>query len=215
MNERMSNTLMVVAVACAVVTTSLVAWRQVSRASQTDKQGQRVDDWREFAEGRHVLGPPSASVVIVEFLDFQCPACRRMSLTIDSLMHRGEPDVRLVRRHFPLQEIHPQAMSLALGAICAEQQGAFSEYYTTTFLNQAKTRAPEFAGPVSLMPLTVDSAAASRCIADPGTASMVQLDIAAGYRASVEATPTLLINGRRYKGSRSLASLDSLLDQAR
>jgi protein-disulfide isomerase len=138
-----------------------------------------------------------------------------MSFTIDTVLARGQSSIRLVRRHFPLQNIHPKAHELARAGVCAEQQGEFDAYYRAAFEQQTTTLAPDWSGPLALMPPGIDSGRLHRCLEDPATAAIVEADIKAGSAIGLTATPSLLINGRLYRGSRSVAALDSLIAIAR
>src|SRR5262249_30688501 len=69
-------------------------------------------------DGAPSMGPPNASVTIVEFGDFECPSCRQL----DSILRKMLPEypkVRFVFKDFPLESIHPWAMTAALVGRCA------------------------------------------------------------------------------------------------
>src|SRR5579863_6688201 len=73
----------------------------------------------------HVLGPEHAPVAIVEYGDFQCPTCKQAAPTLKLLLERYSGRVRLVFRHFPLEQAHAQALAAAEAAECAGEQGKF------------------------------------------------------------------------------------------
>ena len=85
--------------------------------------------------GDEYKGNPEASVVVVEFSDFQCPACQQHSLlvqpTLDQeLIETG--DILWVYKHLPL-EMHPQSLVAAVAAECAADQGKFWEMHDLLF----------------------------------------------------------------------------------
>jgi protein-disulfide isomerase len=84
----------------------------------------------------HVLGDSSAPVEVVEYGDFQCPACRVAIAGVNCLLERFEGQVKFAYRHFPLEEIHPYALCAAEAAECAGAQGRFWEMHQLLFENQ-------------------------------------------------------------------------------
>jgi protein-disulfide isomerase len=108
------------------------------------------------------------------------------------------PDVRLVRRHFPLdpacnpvvkRAIHPGACQLARAAVCADEQGRFGEMDDALFRNQKeKLPVEEVASRAGL-----DLASFRTCLAAPASAARVAADVAAGIAAGVPATPAYVV----------------------
>lgn len=218
MNERISNVLMIIAVACALTTTGLIARRELGGAVNGDAaEGRRVPEWRQVvSESRHAPshGPATAAVTIVEFFDFQCPACRRASFTLDTILDRHSAGVRVIHRHFPLQRIHPRAYELAVGGVCSARMGVYDEYRRRVFA--AQPRITEYWDDLlSMFGPAPDSALISSCFGDPSAGEVVQRDIAAGQRLGVTATPSFLINDRLHSGVWNVDQLDSLIAIAR
>jgi protein-disulfide isomerase len=84
-------------------------------------------------------GDPAASVVLVEFSDFECPFCARFFRDAyqrihDSYVATGK--VRYVFRHLPLEDIHPKAFEAAEVAECSRRQGLFWQVHDQLFVNQ-------------------------------------------------------------------------------
>ena len=61
------------------------------------------------AQGKQFRGTDGARVTIVEFSDFQCPYCAAAQPTLERLLHEYDGEVKLVYRHFPLDQIHSKA----------------------------------------------------------------------------------------------------------
>lgn len=156
---------------------------------------------------RHVKGGEAASITIVEFSDFQCPACAQAFADLRDLV-RGRSDVRLIFRHFPLDaacnaamthSMHPDACLAAAGAECAAQQDRFWDYHDRLFEDQrALDRDSLFR---HARELGLDIPAFRTCLDDPATMERVRADVAAGTRMGVDSTPTIFINGRRVDGA--------------
>lgn len=105
--------------------------------STTNMGGAELSD-AIVIENEHVKGNPNASITIVEYSDFQCPACAstypRVAQTIDDY---GD-DVRLIYRHFPLSTIHPHARLAAEASEAAGLQGDFWGMHDALFNTQAQ-----------------------------------------------------------------------------
>ena len=85
----------------------------------------------------HVLGAPHAEVEVVEYGDFQCPTCKLAVPAVEMLLKRFEGRIRFAYRHFPLEDVHPNALSAAEAAESAGAQGKFWEMYQLLFSNQS------------------------------------------------------------------------------
>jgi protein-disulfide isomerase len=83
----------------------------------------------------HVKGNSEASVVLVEYSDFQCPACAAFQPAVSELLAEYGDSIRFEYRHFPLP-IHQFAINAAIAAEAAGQQGKFFEYHDLLFQNQ-------------------------------------------------------------------------------
>jgi protein-disulfide isomerase len=165
-----------------------------------------------FAEIRQKLvlgdspskGPLDASVVIVEFGDFQCPSCRALEMVLRRLLP-DYPQVRLVFKDFPLEQIHPWAMSAALVGQCAYKLGgndSFWRVHDVIYDNQDQITAETASD--KLMQLAADAGtdptAMRACVAAPETTTSVRKNIAEGRSVGVEGTPTTFVNGRPVVG---------------
>jgi protein-disulfide isomerase len=155
----------------------------------------------------HVKGSPDAPFTIVEFSDFECPACGHAFGDLRNLVHT-RPDVKLVFRHFPLdshcnremqQQLHPDACQAAAAAECAGQQNRFWEYHDLLFENQkALDRDSLFR---YARDLGLDITQFRTCLDDPATMDRIAEDVSAGAHLGIESTPTIFINGRRIQGA--------------
>jgi protein-disulfide isomerase len=155
------------------------------------------------------LGPADAPVTIVEFSDFQCPYCGRAAPVAKSLVDRYPDQVRLVYRHMPL-DFHAQARDAASAAICADRQGQFWEFHDLLFENQQNlhvTQLRQYADELSL-----DSAALERCMSDPETTALIDVDARDARELGVTGTPAFFINGILITGARPLADFVEVID---
>ncbi|MCS6926573.1 MAG: thioredoxin domain-containing protein [Candidatus Binatia bacterium] len=156
---------------------------------------------------RHTEGPPHATLTITEFVDFRCPQCARARAVL-SEFHRTHPnDVRIVFRHYPLDQacnphlshqVHPGACAAAYAAECAAEQGKFWQYADLLFAEQKHYTRQDLQQYAQAAGLDVSRFTA--CLNDGRTTRLVRADIEAAEEIKVKATPTLVINGRLIEG---------------
>jgi protein-disulfide isomerase len=150
-----------------------------------------------------VLGDPKAPVKLVEFSDFECPVCRNLHDALRGLLP-NYPQVQVIFKDFPLEQLHPWARTAALAGRCAYLQDpkAFWKLYDLIYDGQdlisaanAWTKMNDFAGQVGLDPERFKS-----CLASPEAAAAVDASRANGHQLDVASTPTMFVNGRRIVG---------------
>ena len=72
--------------------------------------------------GSPSFGKVDASVTIVEFFDYRCPYCKRVTPELRALM-ADDPDIRLVYKEFPI--LSPESLFAAKAALAAHRQGKY------------------------------------------------------------------------------------------
>lgn len=168
-------------------------------------------------EDRPIAGPAEAKVTIVEFADFQCPACATAFPVLQSVREAYPQTVRLVFRHFPLIEAHNKAQLAAEAAEAARAQGKFWEMYDQLFREQAawskltareaQTTFEQYAQAVGL-----DVERFKKELTEHTHAARPPEDRADGTALGVRGTPTLFINGRLYSGQVTFPALKAIVD---
>jgi protein-disulfide isomerase len=137
-------------------------------------------------------GEATAPVTVVEFTDFQCPACAAMHPVLEEVLKSYGNKVRFVVRDFPLNQ-HEWARKAAEAANAANAQGKFFEYIAVLFKNQKALDVPslkKYASEVGLDRARFDAAL------DRGVyAAEVQKDVEDGEMYGVGSTPTIFVNG--------------------
>lgn len=166
-------------------------------------------EWQipQIGEGDWVKGSETAGMTLIEYADYQCPACAGTAVVIERLMNAFPNELRVVYRHFPLTSIHDKAVLAAESAEAAGAQGKFWEMHSLLYNRQAEWAGlpveqakSAFIGYAQELGLNVESFSADL---DKGTyRDKVQKAYDAAVALGLPGTPTLFINGLYYDGSR-------------
>jgi protein-disulfide isomerase len=155
-------------------------------------------------ENAPARGNSGAQVTLVEFADFQCPACKSLHDVLAQVLPKY-PQTRLIFKDFPLSQIHPWARTAALAGRCAYQQKpeAFWTFYDRIYADQQLISAEnvwdKMLDYASQAALKVDTFKA--CMTSPEAASAVDASSQNALELDVTTTPTLFVNGRRMTGA--------------
>lgn len=153
-------------------------------------------------------GDAASAVVIYEFSDFECPACRASVEPLKQLRALFPGKIRLVFKHLPW-DFHKHAKSAAMAAECAGRQGRFWDFHDKLYGSQDEWAKAEKAEPVFMLfasQLRLEEGSFRACLASGETAPAVEADIQEAKDHWVRSTPTFLINGRRFIGAKQLRS---------
>jgi protein-disulfide isomerase len=153
-------------------------------------------------EDSHIQGPKNAKVTLVEFGDYQCPACGVAYPTVKQLQGEFGNNLRFVFRNFPLQ-MHPNAQTAAEAAEAAGAQGKYFEMHDMLYDNQSKWADEKnpldiYKGYAKKLGLDVDKFA--KAVQDKQFEKQIKKDSDDGYAVGVNSTPTFFINGVKQEG---------------
>jgi protein-disulfide isomerase len=154
-----------------------------------------------------VMGSSDRQIVMLVFSDFQCPFCATANKSLKEFMAKNKDKVTLVYKHFPLTQIHPEALPAARAAWAANKQGKFWEYHDTLFANQAKLNEAFYTETATSLKLDLKKFDADRKLAD----NFIVEDFKLGRKVGVDGTPTFIMNGEVVTGAASLADLEKAL----
>jgi protein-disulfide isomerase len=154
----------------------------------------------------YVIGSDTAPVTIVEYADFQCPACGDFDNVqwpdvYEKLVATGK--VRWVFKDWPIDGIHANARLAAHAAACADDQGKFWPMKARLYAYQARWA---FGGGQYgkfrdyVKEVGADPALWDECMQSTRHAGRIQATSEEGSRLGVGSTPTFLIGGRLYEG---------------
>lgn len=150
----------------------------------------------------HMTGPKSAKVTVVEFGDFQCPACGIAYTIVKQIENEYKEKVNFAFREFPLMG-HKNGYNSALAAEAAGGQNKFWEMYDKLYSNQKewsdKNNALEIFTSYA-KEIGIDSDKFKKDVESKKYDSNIQADLRDGNILDINATPTFFINGRVYNG---------------
>ncbi|MCA9654157.1 MAG: thioredoxin domain-containing protein [Myxococcales bacterium] len=158
----------------------------------------------------HTKGSDEALVTIVEWSDFQCPYCSRVTPTIKQIAEQYGDEVRVAFKHNPLG-FHPRAKPAALAAEAAGKQGKFWEMHDKLFENQKDLTDENFVAWAGELGLDVEQF--KKDLADPSLAKKVDGQQAQGMTVGARGTPAFFINGRFLSGAQPLENFKKLIDE--
>lgn len=172
-----------------------------------------VDDAKiiTVSQEDHTRGGKAASVTIVEYGDFQCPACKAYEGMVRTIMAKYPTDVRVTFRNFPLIQIHKNAFLAASYAEASGEQGKFWEMHDMLYDKQeewgealdAEAKIVSYAKTLNLDITKLQTVAKSQAISEK---------IAASYKEAgllkLQGTPSFFINGNKIESQFLQAEVD-------
>ncbi|MGE5298371.1 MAG: DsbA family protein [Acidobacteriaceae bacterium] len=146
------------------------------------------------------IGPDNAKVKLVEYSDFQCPACAAYSAYVDRLIQDEGDKMQFVYRNFPLVSIHKNSLAASYAAEAAGQQGKFFDMEHVLFSKQAEWSALQDPKPMFLeyaKSLNLDTAKFTSDMNNKSIKDKVQSDLDEATKMGLNSTPTFFINDKK------------------
>ena len=137
-------------------------------------------------------GNPDADIVLYKFSDFQCSYCAQATKEVETFLSQHESEVLFVYKHFPLAEVHPEAIAAALAAWAAGQQDQFWPYHDALFINQ-DSLGEEFYLEVATE-LGLDIEQFNRDRASDAAKAAIARDLALASEMHLDSTPTFIMD---------------------
>jgi len=187
-----------------------IGWLSQSKSNQTPLP--LID---KISSNDHIKGSPDAKNILVEYSDFQCPACRQYYLLLKRVSEELGNKVQIVYRNFPLTSIHRNASLAARAAEAAGVQGKFWEMHDQIFENQSSWS--ESTNPRSLFNSYAENIGLNleqfkQDIESSQVKDKVNKDYNSGIQAGVPGTPTFFLNGEKINTPRSYDEFRSILE---
>lgn len=169
-------------------------------------------------EGERVHSRGSGPVVVVEFSDLQCPACKAVHTPLQQILTKYQDKVTYVYRHFPLTTIHKNALVAAQAAEAAHLQGKFFEMADKLFATQSEwegltneqavAKFGEYAASLGLDGKKFETDQGSSQVREA-----INKDIVEGNKIRISATPTFYVNGVETEFGKLEAEIEKSLSQ--
>lgn len=200
--------ILILAVAGGVYGMSRLASRPSSSLPLQPIDHVTAEDWAS--------GPSDARVTVIEYSDFQCPACSAYEPMVKRLREEFTTEMRFVYRHFPLPQ-HQNAEAAALAAEAAGKQGKFWEMHDKLFAEQSawaedSSAAAKFQDYAAALGL--DQARFTADVASSQLRDRVEASASSGTRAGVDSTPTFFLNGQKLENPRTYDEFRDIINRA-
>lgn len=185
--------------------------RDATAAAQSGDAGQLVRE-----DSRRLNTVPGSEVTFVEFLDFECEACRAAFPMVEQLRSEYGDRVNFVIRYFPIQS-HFNAERAARAVEAAAQQDKLEPMYKKMYETQTEWSEKQEPGDAVFRgfaaELGMDMLAFDATYYDPATVDRINVDVADGRALGVEGTPTMFLNGNQVE-FKSYQDLSTAVEQA-
>lgn len=203
------NKLMWTTVGVVVAVFVGVAWTNDSQGTVSEYTGSGVPT-------AHITGPQNAQVKLVEYSDFQCPACAAYFPVVEQVVGKYKDQVSFEYRHYPLTTIHRNAFAAARASEAAGKQAKFWEMYRLLFANQSAWKDSGDPRPLFInyaKQLGLDRNRFTADFASSQTNNAINASVAEfNKRGLPQSTPTFLLNDKKIQ-PRTLEDFSKLIDK--
>ncbi len=164
----------------------------------------------------HTKGKADSKILLVEYSDFQCPACGAFFPIVTQVVDKYKDKIRFIYRHYPLPQ-HKNANAASLAAEAAGDQDKFWEMHDKLFGSQedwseSETVAKLFEGYAK--ELKLDMTKYNATLKDSKLQDRIDKDIASGNEYGVNSTPTFYLNGKKLQNIRSAEDFNKAIEKA-
>jgi uncharacterized membrane protein/protein-disulfide isomerase len=164
------------------------------------------------AIAKEMAATPPGSVTVVDFVDYECPFCRRTNVALEPVLEANASRIRMVRRQVPLH-MHVHAMDAARAACCGEKLGKGEEMTKALLTTDVENLTPDGCEKLA-SGLGIESAAYSACVQDPSTQSKIDGDIEEFHAAKGAGLPTIWVDETPLFGEQTQESLERVVKSA-
>lgn len=153
------------------------------------------------------IGATQSKTVLIEFSDFECPYCAEAHKKLKDLLAKYPNKFTLVYKHFPLYQIHEQALPASTAAWAAFQQGKFWEYHDALFTNQKQLGETLYLDTAKKLKLKLTKFASDRKLA----IKPIQNDLLLAQKLGLGVTPSFIITSQNFSGPVKLTEVEEIL----
>jgi protein-disulfide isomerase len=166
----------------------------------------------------HVRGEGTSGVTLIEYGDFECPACAAYYPVLKQVKEKYGDQITFQFRHFPLIQIHQNAMAAHRAAEAAAKQDKFWEMHDLLYERQQSWKnstnpASIFEGYAEELELDIERYKAD--VASSEINQIIQADLREGQALRLTSTPSFVLNGNKLEENpRDLDGFSALIDEA-
>jgi protein-disulfide isomerase len=193
-NRKTQITLFIIAVAVALILGGRFALPYFQKKTVEIKNPERVK------------GNPQSPMKIVEFIDFQCPACAMGALFLKEAIDQYPNQIFLEMKYFPLP-MHAHAYTAARYAECAAREKKFWPFQDLLIARQNQWKRLIDAAPAFVQigqEIGLDMTQVAACVKEESVTAAIINDKAEGEKLGVQSTPTYFVNGEMIVGAPDL-----------
>ncbi|MCX6745702.1 MAG: thioredoxin domain-containing protein [Candidatus Parcubacteria bacterium] len=173
------------------------------------RQTELVQVYPQINQGDPVKGAPDAKVIIYEYSDFFCSACKDRQADLTALEKYFGNKISFVFKGLPLD--HPESNNAMLAAYCAADQNKFWEYKDLLFNNQALLNEQMYRELATQLGLNLDQF--NQCYSQKKYQPIITNNLADALGLQINSTPTLYINRQKIEGFFDFTSIKGTVEQ--
>lgn len=165
----------------------------------------------------HITGEGKKGVTVVEYGDYQCPACYQYEPIIEAVRDKYKADIYFQFRNFPITSKHPNAMVSARAAEAAAKQNKFWEMHDLLYKEQqswSSSSTPTTFFEQYAQQLSLDVAKFKQDMNSTEVNATINADMADATSKNVEGTPTFFIDGKKITTPNSVEEFGKLIEEA-
>lgn len=155
-----------------------------------------------------VAGNPKGDITVVEFFDYNCGYCKRVTPTLKAVMEK-DPNLRVVYKEFAI--LGPQSITAARAALAAQKQGKYKEFHEGLMMGQSDENS--IAALTNL--LGMDYSKLRKDMADPKIQQVLQKNYQLATTLGINGTPAFVIGERLVPGAIGEAALTQIIKEER
>lgn len=197
---------------------------KAARKAQENAQQKQVAETRKQQEdqlknplkphiedSRRLVGTKDGKITIVEYADFQCPACAMAHVRLKQFMEKHQGDVQFFYKNMPL-DFHPMAEPAAryFEALMRQDSVKAKKFYDHLFENQREMKNEEFLIQ-SAKKVGADMQRVARDVKSPEVRKVIEADMSEFEKMGFNGTPVIVINGVSMYGAQPLEELERVL----
>lgn len=190
----MSKRFLLILAVCVIGLGALFWFTKDNSSESSDSSNKQV------AASEHKFGKGGSGVTFVEYGDFQCPACGGYHQIIESVKNKYKDQITFQFRHFPLSQIHQNAMAAHRAAEAAAKQNKFWEMYSLLYENQeswSSSSSPSTIFELYASRLSLDVQQYKQDVNSSEINDIINADLTEGKKLDISSTPTFFIDGKK------------------